>query len=227
MKNIPQKDPKKSKINPKSKNIQKRPKDAKNKVNPKLKTNQREKEIDSQIPQPNGVEALFQKAKKIYEERERQILERKGNRGDMMLMKKIMDSGTLADKVSALAIRIRDHPKFPIDSLVKLLAITKTESRRKNLLALDSLKELFLEVLLENKKLNMFSISVQKYNDATDDELVEAYKEHRMKELYQAYIKIIESGLRDDLGFFKENLTRTLGDLLKSRPEQESVNFFL
>jgi len=37
----------------------------------------------------------------------------------------------------------------------------------------------------------MFSISVQKYNDATDDELVEAYKEHRMKELYQAYIKVI------------------------------------
>ena len=71
MKNIPQKDPKKSKINPKSKNIQKRPKDAKNKVNPKLKTNQREKEIDSQIPQPNGVEALFQKAKKIYEEVEK------------------------------------------------------------------------------------------------------------------------------------------------------------
>jgi len=40
-----------------------------------------------------------------------------------MLMKKIMESGTLADKVSALAIRIREHPKLPVDSLMKLLAI--------------------------------------------------------------------------------------------------------
>jgi len=47
-----------------------------------------------------------------------------------MLMKKIMDSGTLADKVSALAIRIRDHPKFPIDSLVKLLAIVRKYKKK-------------------------------------------------------------------------------------------------
>jgi len=57
-------------------------------------------------------------------------------------------------------------------------------------LALDTLKELFLETLLESKKLNIFSVSIQQYNDPKDDELVECYREHRLKELYQAYIKV-------------------------------------
>jgi len=58
------------------------------------------------------------------------------------------------------------------------------------MLAIDSLKELFLEVLLENKKLNIFSSLVQKKETPTDDELVQFYYEHRMKELYQAYIRV-------------------------------------
>ncbi len=36
--------------------------------------------------------------------------------------------------------------------------------------------------------------------------------------------QILEQGLRDDLGFYKEHLTRTLGELLKSKPEQETVS---
>jgi len=40
-------------------------------------------------------------------------------------MKKIMESGTHADKISALSIRVRDHPKFCIEALVKLLAMVK------------------------------------------------------------------------------------------------------
>ncbi len=138
MKNAPQKAPT-SKINPNSKKIQKKPKDFKKKNDKKFKKNNKEQQAE-ETPnvQFSGIEALFQKAKKIYEEvprdyekqilnsfflqREKQFVEKKGSRGDLQLMKKIMDSGTLADKVSALSIRIRDHPKFPIDSLVRLLA---------------------------------------------------------------------------------------------------------
>lgn len=87
MKTVPQKDSQKSKLNSNSKRIQKQPKNTKNKVNPKLKKNQKEKDIDPQIAQPTGIEGIFQKAKKIYEEVKTflgpffNLLERKTNFG--------------------------------------------------------------------------------------------------------------------------------------------------
>jgi len=232
----------KSKMNPNSKHIQKKDKKPFNKANKKFTSQKQQKnpkfqkkaaqkqykeEAVEQTEAPSGVpvsriEALYQKGKKLYEEKEREIHDKKGSRGDSMLMRKIMESGTLADKVSALSIKIKDHPKVCLDPLMKLLGTTKTGSRRKNLLAIDSLKELFLEFLLENKKLNFFSVLVQQKETPTDDELIQFYFEHRMKELYSAYIRILESGLKDDLEFFKDSCTRILGELLKSKPEQES-----
>lgn len=44
-------------------------------------------------------------------------------KGDRILMKKIMDSGTLADKISAYAIKIRDHPDCAIEALTGLLGL--------------------------------------------------------------------------------------------------------
>jgi hypothetical protein len=41
--------------------------------------------------------------------------------------------------------------------------------------------------------------------------------------LYQAYLKILENGLHDDLDYYKENSITILGELLKSKPEQEEV----
>ncbi len=35
--------------------------------------------------------------------------------------------------------------------------------------------------------------------------------------------KVLESALKDELDFFKENVTVILGDLLKAKPEQEEV----
>ena len=54
------------------------------------------------------------------------MYEKSGKRGDIMLMRQIMESGTLSDKVSALTIRIKEHPKFCVDALGKLLSIVNS-----------------------------------------------------------------------------------------------------
>jgi hypothetical protein len=51
------------------------------------------------------------------------VINKAANKGDRILMKKIMESGTLADKISAFSIRIRDHPECPIEALVGLLGL--------------------------------------------------------------------------------------------------------
>lgn len=56
-----------------------------------------------------------------------------------------------------------------------------------------------------------------------DEWLCDAYVEHRVKEMYKAYLSILEQGLRDELPFYKENITNVLSDLLKTKPEQEQV----
>ena len=86
------------------------------------------------------------------------------------------------------------------------------------------MKELFLEVLLPKRKLNNFATSLKLSPNPNDDQLCEFFFEHRLKELYQVYLQVLEAGLKDELDFFKENVTVILGDLLKAKPEQEEVN---
>ena len=85
-----------------------------------------------------------------------------------------------------------------------------------------ALKELFIEVLLPKRKLNTF-IDFVKQNQGNgklrDDQLSDAYVEHRVKELYRAYLNILEGGLKDELQFYKDSVTVVLGDLLKAKPE--------
>jgi hypothetical protein len=46
-------------------------------------------------------------------------------KGELSLMKKIMDSGTHADKISALSINVRDNPKLSLGSLAQLLMMVR------------------------------------------------------------------------------------------------------
>ena len=78
-----------------------------------------------------------------------------------------------------------------------------------------------MEKLLPKKKLRNFNDIVKSLKEPTEAQLIEAFIEHRLRDLYLVFIQIIEKGLADDLDFAKENYVTILGELIKSKPEQE------
>jgi hypothetical protein len=71
------------------------------------------------------------------------------------------------------------------------LSQARDQNRRKKLMAIDTLKELFLDKLLPKKKLNQFSACLKGVQKPSDEQLINAYVEHRIRELYLVYLQVI------------------------------------
>jgi len=89
----------------------------------------------------NKFNKILIKAKKHYKSYEI-------SRSDELWIKKIMDSGTFKDKVSALSIYIRDNPKFSLKTLENLILMCNNKSKRESLTAINAVKDIFNEVLI-------------------------------------------------------------------------------
>ncbi|CAD8044398.1 unnamed protein product [Paramecium primaurelia] len=94
------------------------------------------------------IEDSFNHAQKLYEYQEKKI-RRDKPASDTQLMQKLLHSGTIADKISALSISIKENPDHALGSLNKLLEIAALPSREKSLKALFQLKDLLIHLILK------------------------------------------------------------------------------
>lgn len=60
----------------------------------------------------------------------------------------VIKSGTLADKVAALTLAVKQSPRTGLGSLDTLLAMLKKKSRREQVITLDAISALFKDQLL-------------------------------------------------------------------------------
>jgi len=74
-------------------------------------------------------------------------------RGDARFFQSVLKSGTLHDKLAALALRIQESPLFRLSTLDSLLNSAAKKNRRESELAVLTLKDLFLSSLLPDRKL--------------------------------------------------------------------------
>ena len=162
---------------------------------------------------------LIEKAKQIYETRVKGVRANASKSEDFTIMKKILKSGTFADKVSALTIEIRDRPKLSLEYITPLIQMTSTKNRKQATLALNALFEVFTEILLpKNKVLNNFKAALATRKGHSDNDLFEAYYEHLLREYCFRFIGCLQNGLNDDLGFFREKIVDLLGRLIDHLP---------
>ena len=61
--------------------------------------------------------------------------QQKRHKGDMLFMKTVMTSGTMADKVAALMLRVQDSPLHNLHALDTLLNMAQKKSRREIIVA--------------------------------------------------------------------------------------------
>ena len=104
------------------------------------------------------IEQLYQKAKNIYETKtspydlDKIDFSQKVNK-EKKWTHDILQKGTFDDKISALLLYIRENPKMTLKYLELLIKLSENKNRRKNDIIITGLKDLFLESILQGKKI--------------------------------------------------------------------------
>ncbi|XP_028395866.1 CCAAT/enhancer-binding protein zeta-like isoform X2 [Dendronephthya gigantea] len=152
---------------------------------------------------------------------------------DVEWLKNVTNSGTLGDKVAALAIQIQDSPLHHLKTLDVLLNMANKKGRRECLIAIDTLKDLWLVNLLPNdRKLKRFSefplkSAPQKTNqggrDAWNKKLMVWYFEDQLKKRYENFVLGLKRLLHDNLENVRNKVLGVVYELLVEKPEQEKA----
>ncbi|KAK2168406.1 hypothetical protein LSH36_17g12003 [Paralvinella palmiformis] len=149
---------------------------------------------------------------------------------DTAWLRTVLTSGTLKDKMAAWTLKIQEAPIHNVSSLEHLIAMVTKKGRREALMALDTLKELFLsELLPDDKKLRTFDqhplTLVEELasgnKDSRDKRLVVWYFEDKLKQKYADFVQGLETLCHDNVRAAKQKALTTVFILLASKPEQE------
>ncbi|KAJ1451596.1 hypothetical protein M885DRAFT_499518 [Pelagophyceae sp. CCMP2097] len=90
-------------------------------------------------------EAVYVKSVEAWER-----AKKKGETGDDRYMAQVAKSGTFADKMAALTLQIQESPQQRLPTLDALLSLAKS-GRRSSKMAIESLKDLFVNTLLPDQ----------------------------------------------------------------------------
>jgi ribosome biogenesis protein MAK21 len=182
---------------------------------------------DSSALSEDIIQEKKKKAIQLHES-EVQRYEAKKNGGKMSSDDKylatMMKSGTLADRVAALTLTIQSSPFHQLSRLGQLIMMANKKARRESIMAVDSLKDLFINNLLpDDRKLNFFRQNPLTHPDITDEHLVIWYFEHCLKTAFGQLVNVLSNGMNDAVDNHKRACIRAVHTLLSSKPEQEGI----
>lgn len=111
---------------------------------------------------------------------------------DRNFVSNILASGTLNDKVSALTLLVQESPVHSLKTMDTMLAMSKKKGRKEAVMALESLKDLFLGSVLPDRKLKYFADQPLAAHGVKDKHLVLWYFEDHLKKYYFQLVQQIE-----------------------------------
>ena len=142
----------------------------------------------------------------------------------------VLKSGTMTDKMSAYLVVMQESPLHHASVLDTLISLVSLKSRRPCLLAIDTLKDLFLNVLLPpDRKLRPFEwqpfqelATLSGGNKDTRDRYLMVWAfEEKLKRAYNSFLEALDVVARDTVEKTKLKALATVAELLGGHPEQE------
>ncbi|EEB06233.1 ribosome biogenesis protein Noc1 [Schizosaccharomyces japonicus yFS275] len=177
----------------------------------------------SKPPSAEKVKELFERGESLLQrdsELFREDLER--NHPDKHFLTTLIKSGTVSDRISALTLLVQESPVHAKESLNVILRLCSKKSRNEATQSVTTLKDLFMNGLLPDRKLHTFKQQpCLGAKDIKDEHLMIWVFEDFLKKFYFEYLQAIEVLTFDPLLFVKSQMVSTMFDLLKAKPEQE------
>ncbi|KAM9316709.1 CCAAT/enhancer-binding protein zeta [Gastrophryne carolinensis] len=193
------------------------------------------KEYTSDPQNEEDVQKYRSLAEKLYEQevnlyKNKKELQKGANAA---WMKTVVSTGTLADRMAAMTVLLQDAPIHTVHFVENLInLVRKKGSKRQNIMALDTLKDLLMSDLLpENRKLNKFvhhpfdkiEVLSSGNRDARDRRLILWYFEEQLKQHIAEFVKVLEVLTHDNLIATKTKALNVIHELLCSKPEEEKT----
>ncbi len=106
----------------------------------------------------------------------------------------MLKQGTIQDKISSLSMIIQKEPLKSITYLSTMINLAKKKNRKQAEASIGALRDLFTQhgLLKDDHKLYTFSknpsLQGKKESDIKDKDLIEAYYEHHIKDLYNQFV---------------------------------------
>eukprot|EP00118_Oscarella_pearsei_P007800 m.39090 g.39090 ORF g.39090 m.39090 type:complete len:956 (+) comp32671_c0_seq4:18-2885(+) len=153
--------------------------------------------------------------------------------GDSHWLKTVLTSGTLSDRLAAITLQIQESPVHQLNNLDTLVHMTKKKGKRESLLALDTIKQLWMADLLpEDRRLvslsqrplnRLFDVAKSSGRDARDRLLLLWYFEDQLHKRCEEIVQALQTLVHDVLDDVRKKAQGTAYDLLASKPEQEEA----
>ncbi|CAI5740507.1 unnamed protein product [Hyaloperonospora brassicae] len=199
-------------------------------VEPKLKPKLKLKSHDAAEPlqaSDQWVQTLKRQAQQLLEQEVTRFEAHKKScklSSDDKYLATMMKSGTLSDRVAALTLTSQASPLHSLLRLSQLITMASKKARRESLMAIDSLKDLFLNTFLpENAKLRFFHEHPLRAAQSSPAHLLLWFFEHCLKTAYAQLTSVLAAGMDDAVDSYKRACLRAANALLRAKPEQEAV----
>lgn len=164
------------------------------------------------------IDVEYQKQMKAYFEELKTSSEKKS---DLKWMNDMIKSGTMSDKVAAMALKVQGSPFHELETLDILIGLATKKEQRGAQLALEALKDLFVNNLLPGRALRSLENNALNHSNMNITTAMLIWFEAQLKSRYEKVLEALDNGLKSNVEFFKKECLQTVSELLIGRPEQE------
>ncbi|KZT50478.1 CBF-domain-containing protein [Calocera cornea HHB12733] len=140
---------------------------------------------------------------------------------DATFLSRILSSGTLSDRLSALTLMVQSSPLHNTRALDALKSMAGKKSRDESLKALRAIADWWIGGGAPTRKLKYIRDQPLNHPSVTDRHLMVWYFEDWVKKYFFSILQLLESLLLDPLPFVRTQAMTLVSQLLKEKPEQE------
>lgn len=144
------------------------------------------------------------------------------NDADSKWMREVIQSGTLSDRVAALAIQVQKSPVHHLRALDTLMDMCCKKEQRVAQLAIEATKDLLIHNLLPDRPLVPFLSRNLFAPDMNMNVALLCWYEGELIHRVARFVGALEAGTMVNADYFKKICLDVSADLLVSKPEQEA-----
>ena len=165
-----------------------------------------------------AIDVLYSKELKLHTDAMKGSLE---NKSEMKWINDMIQGGTMSDKVAAMTLKVQSSPFHELDMLESLINVAGKKEQRASQLALEALKDLFINNLLPDRPLSCWDVSAFVCKDSTPQICLLLWFEAQVRSRYLRVLDLLDTGLKSNIDYFKRECLQMVSELLIAKPEQE------
>ena len=142
--------------------------------------------------------------------------------GDQKWINDVLKSGTISDKVAALALVVQESPVHELSALDTLIGLASKKEHRTSQLALEAVKDLLIHNLLPDRRLISFKNQPFNHPDMNMKVAMLYWYEDQLYQRVELVANALDIGLKSTIEFFKKQCMDIAAELLAGKPEKEA-----